>query len=112
MTLAVTKRKQGGNGLIAYVSITNSGDYPTGGDSVDFVAAVGITGRKPDLAVITGIAGYIYQWDKANNKVFVRGSAATAGAALAEFTSGAYSAALTADTVIARLEWVAIPGNS
>jgi len=109
LTATLLKRKQTGN-LIALVQLVPTGSYITGGDAVDFGPLVG-QNRKPDQAVITGIAGYIYQWDKTNNKVQVRGSAATAGAALAEFTSGAYSAALTADTVIARLEWIAIPNN-
>lgn len=110
MALAVTrlKRFKAGPSLVAICQIVPSGSYPTGGDSVDFVTPVGFTNRKPDMAIVQGIAGYIYQWDKANNKLFVRGGAGAA-AALAEFTSGAYSAALTADTILARLEWVANP---
>jgi len=110
MALAVTllKRFKAGPTLVSICQVTPSGDYPTGGDAVNFQTPTGFTNRKPDLVEVYGIAGYIYQWDKANNKLFVRGGAA-ASAALAEFTSGAYSAALTADTILARCEWVANP---
>ena len=107
VTVAVKKRVKPGNTLVALCQLTLSGNYPTGGDSCD-LSKTGFTNRKPDMAIIQGIAGYIYQWDRANNKLFVRGGAA-ASVALTEFTSGAYSAALTGDTILARLEWMAVP---
>jgi signal peptidase I len=108
VAVSVKKRVKPGATLVALCQLTLSGNYPTGGDTVDFKSPVGYTNRNPDMAIIQGIAGYIYQWDKANAKLLVRGGA-TAGTALAEFTSGAYSAALTGDTILARLEWVAVP---
>jgi hypothetical protein len=107
VTVAVKKRVKPGNTLVALCQLTLSGSYPTGGDSCD-LSKTGFTNRKPDMAIIQGIAGYIYQWDRANNLLFVRGGAA-ASVALTEFTSGAYSAALTGDTILARLEWMAVP---
>ena len=110
MTVAVSvkKRVKPGATLVALCQLTLSGNYPTGGDAVDLVAPVGYTNRKPDMAIIQGIAGYLYEWDRASDKLLVRGGAGAA-AALAEFTSGAYSAALTGDTILARLEWIAVP---
>jgi hypothetical protein len=108
VAVSVQKRVKPGATLVALCQLTLSGSYVTGGDTVDFKTPVGFTNRNPDMAIIQGIAGYIYQWDKANSKLFVRGGAAAA-AALAEFTSGAYSAALTGDTILARLEWIAVP---
>ena len=107
VTVSVKKRVKPGNTLVALCQLTLSGDYPTGGDACD-LSKTGFTNRKPDMAIIQGIAGYIYQWDRANNLLFVRGGAA-ASVALTEFTSGAYSAALTGDTILARLEWMAVP---
>lgn len=108
-TLSLQKRRQSGGRYLAHVGIVFSGSYPTGGDTVDFAAVSGLTNRKPDVVTITGQAGYLYQWDKANNKVLVFGGAAAAGAAFSQFTSGAYSATLTGDTVLARCEWLATP---
>jgi len=107
VAISVKKRVKPGNTLVALCQLTLSGSYPTGGDTCD-LSTTGFTNRKPDMAIIQGIAGYIYQWDRANNKLFVRGGAAAA-VALTEFTSGAYSAALTGDTILARLEWMAVP---
>jgi hypothetical protein len=107
VTISVKKRVKPGNSMVHLCQLTLSGSYPTGGDTLD-LSVTGFTNRKPDMAIIQGIAGYIYQWDRANNKLFVRGGAGAA-AALAEFTSGAYSAALTGDTILARLEWMAVP---
>ncbi len=111
ITLTLKKRGKGGNTFIALVQIALSGSYVTGGDPIVAGGAnvVGFIPRRPDFACIEGISGYIYQWDKANNKLIVRGSGAADGAPLAEFTSGAYSAALTGDTILARLEWLAVP---
>lgn len=108
VAVSVQKRVKPGATLVALCQLTLSGDYPTGGDTVDFKTPVGFTNRNPDMAIIQGIAGFIYEWDKANSKLLVRGGAAASNA-LTQFTSGAYSAALTGDTILARLEWVALP---
>lgn len=108
VAISVKKRVKPGNTLVALCQLTLSGNYPTGGDACD-LSKTGFTNRKPDMAIIQGIAGYIFQWDRANNKLFVRGSGAADAVALVEFTSGAYSAALTGDTILARLEWMAVP---
>ena len=108
VAVSVKKRVKPGATLVALCQLTLSGNYPTGGDAVDFKSPVGYTNRNPDLAIIQGISGFIYEWDKANAKLLVRGGAAASNL-LAEFTSGAYSAALTGDTILARLEWIALP---
>ncbi len=71
ITGALKKRHQTGQGLVAIVTLTASGSYSTGGDSLDLPALVGYTNRQPDFVDINGSGGYVYQYDLANKKVKV-----------------------------------------
>lgn len=80
-------------------SIAFSGNYATGGDSLDFTAllnqnGVGVT----DYVGANPVAGYILQYDYTNKKLKVYDTGASSGAALAELAAGAYPGALTGAT--------------
>lgn len=109
VSAVVKKRFKPGNSYVVIAQLTLSGNYVTGGDSFNVPNLAGYTNRYPDMVIIEGISGYLYRWVKATNKVLVFGSGAAAGGPLSEFTSGAYSAALTGDTIIGRAEWATTP---
>lgn len=113
---------QSGNGGLAIVAaphvvelffqITASGNYTTGGDTLDLATITGADGlstppsttQLPIQVVITGQAGYVYQYvpgsSNANGKVKVLQSASS-GNPLAEISAAAYPAGVTGDTIIA-----------
>lgn len=107
MALTGALLKRHGFGIVeALVTITASGSYATGGDTLDFAPVVGYTNRQPNFVTIEGIAGFRYEYDKANKKVLVRQSAGGTftGTALGthrhtlHFQTGAAANAVTAAT--------------
>jgi len=71
MTGALVKHH--GFGIIEGIfSLTASGSYATGGDTLDFAPLMGYTNKQPTWVDIQGLAGFIYEYDKANKKVLVR----------------------------------------
>lgn len=75
MALAVSNVKRcklGSNGIAVVGQITASGNYATGGDTLDLSKVPGITNRKPDFVRIQGMAGYMYEYDAANGKMLCR----------------------------------------
>ena len=112
MPLAVSnlKRKSDGQGIQATGVITPSGTYPTGGDDLDLAKVVGFTNRRPDLVLITGKAGFVYQYDHANKKMFVYcNTAGGANAALGEHTNAGYVAGVTGDDIRFFAIWLTVP---
>lgn len=88
-------------GFAALIPLTPSGTYPTGGDPVDF-AGFAPLGRQPKAVIIFGKAGFVYQYDLANKKMFVYcNTAGGANNALGEHTNAAYVAGVTGDVIVA-----------
>jgi hypothetical protein len=111
LALSNIKRKSDGQGVLVVGRITASGSYAASGDAVDFSTVVGLTNRRPDFVIITGIAGFIYQYDIANKKMWVRcNTAGGADNALGEHSVGAYAAGVTGDTIIFMAVWLTMPG--
>lgn len=109
MAMAVTtlKRSGAGRGLEGIFRIVASGTYPTNGDPVDFAPLIGITTRQPDHVSISGKAGFVYQYDYANKKVFVyTNTAGAANAPLGEHTAATYAAGVSGDTITAHAVWL------
>jgi hypothetical protein len=110
LALSVVKRKSDGQGLSITGRLTASGTYPTGGDDLDLSKVAGITNRRPDIVIIVGKAGFIYQYDHANKKMFVYvNTAGGANAALGEHTNIAYVAGITGDDIRFIAFWLTIP---
>jgi hypothetical protein len=112
MALAVSgiKRKADGQGIIAHGKITASGNYSTGGDALNLSSAIGYTNRKPDIVLITGKAGFIYQYDHVNLTMFVYcNTAGGANNALGEHTAAGYVAGVTGDDIRFLAFWLAVP---
>lgn len=71
LTATLVKRHQGGMGTVGKFSIAATGNYATGGMSLDFTPVMGYTNRQPDFVEIRGIAGYTYSYDLTNKKVLI-----------------------------------------
>lgn len=84
LTATLVKRTKSIQGLVGIFTITASGSYATGGNSLDFAPKIGYTNRQPRSVVVSGIAGYIYEYDLANKKLIVR-QGAVAGSIAATF---------------------------
>lgn len=102
--LTVNSQHRVGKRLMVSGSIALSGNYATGGEVVDFWASgVRSIDAKPEFMQIGGQAGFLYEYDKANGKVTVRGqepTSATAGViALSQLAAAAYPAAVSADVI-------------
>ena len=99
-----------------FFKITASGNYATGGDTLDLTAVTGAPGvtlpptsQLPLLVEVKGQAGYDYEYaagtSQANGKLLVR-QCAGSGNPQAELSSGAYPAGVTGDTIIARASFL------
>lgn len=102
LTSGVTLKKLSGGSPIMVVQgrLTFSGSYATGGDPFNFANQFGFTDNSPFYVLIFGIAGFIYQYDYTNNKIFVYcNTAGGANAALGEHTAAGYAAGVSGDTV-------------
>lgn len=86
------------------------GAYATGGLPLTWVPLTGASGKnffpssgysslKPTIAYFTGIAGYVYAFDFATNKLMIFVQGAAAGDPLAELAAGAIPAAVSGDTI-------------
>jgi len=109
MALAITvlKRSGGGRGEEGIFRIVASGSYPTNGDAADFAPLIGITSRQPDFVDIVGKAGFEYQYDYVNKKMFVyTNTAGGANAPLGEHTAAGYAAGVSGDTITAYVRWL------
>jgi hypothetical protein len=112
MALALSKVKRHGGlqGIMISGQITASGSYAASGDALDFSTIAGITNRRPDFVLVTGIAGFIYAYDIANKKLWCYcNTAGGANTALGEVSAGAYPAGITGDTITFLAFWLTIP---
>lgn len=97
-----------GNVMGATGVLTPSGNYATGGDTVDFtVLPRYFDGRKPDFLMIVGKAGYIYAYDAANGKVmtFFGDNNNAVDGPLIEIPAAAYPAGVTGDVITFFAVW-------
>ena len=78
-------------------TVVFTGNYATGGEAFNLASTLNIP-SPPSQVVVMGQAGYVYQWDRTNNKIMVR-QAAAAGNPLAEIAAAAYPAGVLADVV-------------
>lgn len=109
----VIRRNKLGQGMRCEVLITPSGNYATGGDTLDLMSLCGFVGRLPTFVTIRGKAGFIYEWagngpasnrTTANQKMLVFcNTAGGANAALGEHTAAAYVAGILADVLVAEV---------
>lgn len=108
MAIAVTITDRWNDGKRLHVSgtLAFSGNYATGGDTLDFTGKV-LASRAPVAVRVEGIAGFRYEVNIGsgigNSLVLVRGQEptnATAGViALTQLAAAAYPAGVTGDTV-------------
>lgn len=105
------KRKSDGQGLIVTGKLALSGTYPGSGDAVDFSKIAGLTNRQPDLVLVAGSAGFVYQYDYANKKLWTYcNTAGGANNALGDHTNAGYVAGVTGDDIRFLALWLTIPG--
>lgn len=90
LTATLVKRTKSIQGLVGIFTITPSGSYAIGGNSLDFAPKIGYTNRQPKSVVVSGLAGYRYEYDLANKKLIVR-QGAVAGSIAATFAGTAHS---------------------
>lgn len=86
-------------------TLVASGSYATGGDTIDFTQLGSITRAKDPLFVeVTGIAGFIYQYNRVTKKLLVYcNTAGGVNLKLDEHTAIAYVAGVTGDTIRVRM---------
>lgn len=94
-------RRPGLRTIEIFGTIVASGNYATGGDTVDFTQLGSIIRAKDPLFVeIQGIAGFVYQYNPVTKKVLVYcNTAGGANAPLGEHTAAAYAAGVSGDTI-------------
>lgn len=104
MALAVTVTKHWDDGKILHVlgTITASGSYTTGGDTLSFADPKIKSASVPLFVNVIGSAGYIYSFvpgtTQATGKLKVFAAPATAGP-LTEISQAAYPSGVTGDTI-------------
>lgn len=103
----VTKEIDLGQAILQIGTLAFSGNYVAGGEVPTTSGRSGIrskmTTKAPLSVKIDGKAGFEYEYDRANEKVLVRGqepTSATAGViALSQIAVAAYPAGVTGDVV-------------
>lgn len=96
--------------LVQGTAKVNAGDYATGGlpltwvpltgaDGKNFFPSSGYSSLKPTLAIVYGIAGYVYAYDFATNKLLILVQGAAAGDPLAELGATTMPSGVTGDTI-------------
>lgn len=87
-------------GILATFTLVFTANYPATGEPLNFQTAGVKTSKTPKRVFCSGIAGYVYQWDRALQRMKVKcNTAGGADLGLAEHSTGAYNAAVTGDTV-------------
>jgi hypothetical protein len=103
---ATTQKWYDGQRVHVVTTITPSGNYATGGDTLSLALAEIPARTPPIFASIVGKAGFVYQYVKGtgpnDGKVMVRvNTAGGANEPLGEHTAAAYAAGVLADVIIA-----------
>lgn len=99
---AVTHQFDNGQVLEVLGTFTASGNYATPGDAVSWASTNIKSTRTPLFVTAYGIAGYVYVYDLASDKLKVYVGDADAQDPLIEVSDGAYPAAVTGDTITFR----------
>lgn len=111
MPIAISNVKRGraGRAFKLACTLTLSGTYPTGGDPVDFSSYIPhASAKQPDNVDVNGKAGFVYQYDYVNKKLFTRvNDAGGANAPMGEHTNATYVAGVSGDTITAFVTWLA-----
>lgn len=107
--------------MVVYFSVVLTGVYPTGGDILDlsgtpFGDAVKSLGPPLDVDLKSyasgGDSGFVYKYrpgtTSANGKLQVMTTGAAAQAALVEFLTAAYTAAMLADKILGRAFFIRV----
>lgn len=105
-TTTITNQWSDGQRLHVLGNIVMAGVYVALGDILNWQNAIDsrqgfiglMTQNQPDYVIITGIAGFVYVWTPATQKLQIRTGAA-AQAALTDLTPGALPAGVTGDTI-------------
>lgn len=103
----ITNQWSDGQRLHVTGTIAMSGNYVALGDIINWQNAIDgrqgfiglMTQNQPDYVVITGIAGFVYVYNLANQKIQIRATGGAAQAALVDLTPGALPGAITGDTI-------------
>lgn len=88
-----------GQALAVVGTLTASGNYAAGGDAPSWASSLIKSTKAPYCVFLSGIAGFVYVWDRAAGKVWTYTSGANAQDPLAELSAGAYPAGVTGDTI-------------
>ena len=102
LALAVTDKWFDGQRLHVVGTVTPSGSYSTGGDTLNFKNIDVKSQQVPSWVDINGKSGYVYSFDPgtliSNGKMLIHEAAADGGA-LDELETGAYPEAVKSDIV-------------
>jgi hypothetical protein len=80
-TTSVTKQGVWGDTKYGIVEVTLDSSYPTGGEAIDFPAALGWNSLTGLVSVnSTSATGYVPQWDSGNAKMLMYEAGADAAA--------------------------------
>jgi len=108
LAVVITNKRYDTKTVRVWFTVTASGTYPTGGDTLSF-AGLGLQGVSlaPLWCEVQGINGFIYAYvfgspaslSNGKMKAFVEQAVAT-NTPLAEHTNVAYVAGITGDTIV------------
>lgn len=98
-TVAVRSYWDDGKRVHVLGTVTFSGSYTTGGDSVSLTGLFPGQRSAAELVKIDGKSGYVYKFDRNNSKILVMQAPATGTNPLAEIPASAYPSGVTSDTV-------------
>ena len=108
LSITINNLDQATDSFYVRGSLSASGSYTSGGDTLDFSGKGDLPVSTPPRDVfIHGTSGFVYEFVRgtslANNKMILRGqqpTSATSGViALSEMASGAYPSGVTGDTI-------------
>lgn len=112
VALSSIKKVKENRSLQMLATVTLSGTYPTNGDPLDLSSYNPLSIRQPDIVQIQGKAGFIYQYDAANKKIFVyTNTAGGANAALGEHTNATYAVGVSGDIITLIAIWLSYQGS-
>jgi len=92
----------GEGNLYVFATVTPSGNYSTGGDTLDFTTVANQLGasQAPVQVWVAGSTGDAYAFIRAGSPALANGKIKISTASATELASGAYPARITGDTNI------------
>lgn len=107
VAITVTRSTKAQEGWRVMGTLVLSGTYPTGGEPVDLKPLPRMfSSKKPDVVDVNGKAGFSYQYDLLNEKLFVySNTAGGANAPLGEHTAATYAAGVSGDVITFDAIW-------